>query len=107
MIDSFSRPFHGLVREALLVPAMNRWAIISRPLSADWDNTFLCRAGQQIVQLGSVPTLREFLCAPLQPFAYFAVKTLQKQLTAKSAKHAKITQRVELSTLSSAVVFLT
>lgn len=32
-IDSFSRPFHGLRREIPLVPAMNRRAIISRPLT--------------------------------------------------------------------------
>jgi hypothetical protein len=30
-IDSFSRPFHGLRRETPLIPAMNRWAIVSRP----------------------------------------------------------------------------
>jgi hypothetical protein len=37
MLDiDFSRPFHGLRPEISLVPAMNRWAIVSRPLSADW-----------------------------------------------------------------------
>jgi len=39
-----------------------------------------------------------FLCASLRLFAYFAVKKPLKQLTAKSAKNAKITQRVELRT---------
>ena len=41
----------------------------------------------------------KFLCAPLRLVAYFAVKTPLKQLTAKSAKNAKMTQRVELRTL--------
>ncbi len=32
-IDRFSRPFHGLRSENYLCsPAMNRWAIINRPL---------------------------------------------------------------------------
>ena len=37
-------------------------------------------------------------------FAYFAVKKPLKQLTAKSAKNAKITQRVELRTLPEIIV---
>jgi hypothetical protein len=41
-----------------------------------------------------VPQFGKFLCAPLRFFAYFAVKKPLKQLTAKSAKNAKITKRV-------------
>jgi hypothetical protein len=41
----------------------------------------------------------ELLCAPLRLFAYFAVKKPLKQLTAKSAKNAKIAQRVEHTTI--------
>jgi hypothetical protein len=32
-VSCFSRPFHGLRRVFLSFPAMNRWAIVSRPLS--------------------------------------------------------------------------
>ena len=31
-IDSFSRPLHGLDFIVSLIPPMNRWAIVSRPL---------------------------------------------------------------------------
>src|SRR5687768_11398004 len=41
----------------------------------------------------------DFFAHPLRLSAYFAVKKPLKQLTAKSAKNAKITQRVELRTL--------
>ena len=32
-MDSFSRPFNGLRREIALIPAMNRWPIVIRPLA--------------------------------------------------------------------------
>ena len=41
MIDPFSRLFHGLRREIPLVPAMNRWAILSRPLTRTGKGLFL------------------------------------------------------------------
>ncbi len=43
----FSRPFHGLHLASLPSPAMNRWAIFSRPLSADWaEALFVYRCSQ-------------------------------------------------------------
>ncbi len=32
-IEGLSRPFHGLRRQSLAFPAMNRWATVNRPLS--------------------------------------------------------------------------
>jgi hypothetical protein len=37
----FNRPLHGLPSKSLLIPAINRWAIINRPLT--WKRTF-CKA---------------------------------------------------------------
>src|SRR3989442_1609623 len=40
----FSRPLHGLRLGSRLIPAINRWAILSRPLNADsQDVTFWAR----------------------------------------------------------------
>jgi hypothetical protein len=46
----------------------------------------------------------KFLCEPLWLFAYFAVKKPGKQSTAKTAKFAKITRRVEVGTLPSFLI---
>jgi len=51
------------------------------------------------VSFDDVEDFEKSLCGPLRLFAYFAVKKPLKQLTAKSAKNAKITQRLELRTL--------
>jgi hypothetical protein len=52
-----------------------------------------------------VPQFEEFLCAPSQLFAYFAVKKPLKQLTAKTAKNAKITQGLNLGHYARARLF--
>ncbi len=36
--------FTDFPQGSLLVPAINRWAILSRPLSADWEKDFLSKA---------------------------------------------------------------
>ena len=40
----FSRPFHGLKKGIIGVPAINRWATVIRPLIADYKATFLQNA---------------------------------------------------------------
>ena len=43
----FSRPFHGLHPRILGIPAMNRWAIFSRPRKARTGSKFFsCKATQ-------------------------------------------------------------
>jgi len=45
--SKISRPFHGLAREyAIRVPAINRWAIVSRPLRGLFELPFGEAAGE-------------------------------------------------------------
>ena len=64
---------------------------------------FDTKTGGFLVRGRVVPYFEEFLCASLRLFAYFAVKKPLKQLTAKGAKNAKITQRLELRRLPGTV----
>jgi hypothetical protein len=81
----FSRPFHGLRLEIPLVPAMNRWAIISRPLvrttnpsalypssellgyyqlsaGTEWDRgCVLCKAAEVVKRVSEVSSTRLYL----------------------------------------------
>jgi hypothetical protein len=60
----FSRPFHGLCFEIPRVPAMNRWAIVNRPLSADWDT--LRKAAKQQVSLSNGNSLLTTASSPYE-----------------------------------------
>jgi hypothetical protein len=43
--DCFSRPLHGLTTESRIFPAMNRWAIVTRPLArTEIKHTLLANA---------------------------------------------------------------
>ena len=55
-MDSFSRPFHGLRREILWSPAMNRWAIVIRPLTRTETKTRFCAKPENLSALPSAPS---------------------------------------------------